>query len=118
MTGLTVFTTIAFLGAAFMVHVLGKFHGELKRLERPTRHLHWESDLGEWHVLSPFTGGTNLAKLANNPEQIVIIETPHLGSVPLVRTAASVGTRSSGNGEIHLISAPHSKRTNVLNFRK
>ena len=118
MIGLMVFTTIAVLGAAFMLYVLAKFHEELKPPKR-TRQLHRESEMSEWRVLSPFARGTtSFAAPTINPEQIVIIESPNFGSIPLVRTVVSVGTRSSGDGEIHRISAPHSERKEVLNFRK
>jgi hypothetical protein len=46
MIGLTVFTTIALLGAAFMLYVLAKFHEELKPPKR-TRQLHRKSEMSE-----------------------------------------------------------------------
>jgi hypothetical protein len=96
MIGLIVFTTIALLGAAFMLYVLAKFHEELKPPKR-ARQLHRESEMSEWRVLSPFARGTtSFAAPTINPEQIMIIESPHFGSIPLVRTVVSVGTRSSG----------------------
>ena len=118
MIGLTVFTTIALLGVAFMVYALAQFHGELKPLKR-TRQLHRESEMSEWRVLSPFVRETtSIAVPTINPEQIVMIETPYWGPIPLVRTVVSVGTQSSGDAEIHRISALRSCRQKVLNFRK
>ena len=103
MIGQTVFVAFDLIGAIFMVYVLAKFHGELKRLKR-TRQLHCESDLGEWRVLTPFARGTaSFAEPANSPEQILIIETPNFGAIPLVRT---------------VVSAAQSGRKEVLNSRK
>ena len=118
MIGLTVFTTIALLGVAFMVYALAQFHGELKPLKR-TRQLHRESEMSEWRVLSPFVRETtSIAVPTINPEQIVMIESPYCGPIPLVRTVISLGTRSRGDGANHCISAPRSGRQKVLNFRK
>ena len=103
MIGQTVFLALALLGVIFMVYVLAKFRGELKRLKR-TRQVHCESDQGEWRVLTPFApGSAGLVKPANSPEKILIIETPNFGAIPLVRTVVSV-------------SQP--RRKEVLNSRK
>ena len=113
MIGLTVFMTLALFGGAFMVYAFAKFHGELKSPKR-TPQLHCEPDPSEWRVLSPFTR----AEPGNNPEQIVMIETPNFGPIPLVRTVASAGIRSSGDGGNHRVSVPRSEPKEVLNFRK
>jgi hypothetical protein len=103
MIGQTVFVALALLGVAFMVYVLAKFHGELKRLKR-MRRLHCESERGEWRVLTPCGRGTaSFAEPGNSPEQILTIETPNFGAIPLVRT---------------VVSASYSARKEVLNSRK
>jgi hypothetical protein len=108
MIGLTVFLIIALLGAAFMLYVLVKFHEELKPAERtPLRQR--ESEMSEWRILSPFAQGTTgFAALAINPEQIVTIETPYCGPIPLMRTVILAN---------HGASAPNSSRQEVLSFR-
>jgi len=98
MIGQTVFLALALLGVIFMVYVLAKFRGELKRLKR-TRQLHCESDQGEWRVLTPFARGTvSLAEPANSPGQVLVIETPNFGAIPLVRTIVSASP--SGRKEV------------------
>jgi hypothetical protein len=118
MIGLTVFLALALLGGAFMVHAFAKFHGELTPPKR-TRRLHCEPEPSEWRVLSPFARRTsNPAEPGNIRKQIVMIETPNFGPVPLVRTVASAGIRSSGDGRNHRVSVPRSELKEVLNFRK
>jgi hypothetical protein len=115
MISLTVLNLLALFGGVFMVFAFAKFRGELKRLKR-TRQL---PDLNTWHVLTPFARGTaSLAEPANNLEQIVMIETPSFGPIPLVRTVVSADTGSIGNRQIHRLSAPHSGRKKLWNFRK
>ena len=47
--------------------------------------------------LTPFGRGTaSFAEPGNNPEQILIIESPNFGAIPLVRTVVSVGTDRVG----------------------
>lgn len=118
MIGLTVFMTLALFGGAFMVYAFAKFHGELKPPQR-TRRVHCEPEPSEWRVLSPFARRTATpAEPGNNPEQIVMIETPNFGPIPLVRTVASAGLRSSGDGGNHRVSVPRSEPREVLSFRK
>lgn len=116
--GPMVFLTMTFLGVAFMVYALTKFHEELKRLKHTCQD-DFEPDQIEWRVLSPFVRETTgLTDPANNAEQIVIIETPYCGPIPLVRTVVLLGTRSSGDGANQCISAPRFGRQKVLNFGK
>lgn len=118
MIGLTVFLALALSGGAFMVYAFAKFHGELKSPKR-TPQLHCEPDPSEWRVLSPFVRRTATpAEPGNNPEQIVMIETPNFGPIPLVRTVASAGIRLSGDGGNHRVSVPRSEPKEVLSFRK
>jgi hypothetical protein len=118
MIGLTVFLALALLGGGFMVYAFAKFHGELKSPKR-TSQLHCEPDPSEWRVLSPFARRTTSpAEPGNIRKQIVMIETPNFGPIPLVRTVASAGIRSSGDGGNHRVSVPRSEPKDVLNFRK
>jgi hypothetical protein len=118
MIGLTAFLIIALLGAAFMLYVLAKFQKELKPAKRTSQRQR-ESETGEWRILSPFAQGTTgFAAPAINPEQIVIIETPYCGPIPLIRTVISLSPRSNGGEVNHGNSAPQSGRREVLNFRK
>ena len=118
MIGLTIFTILALSGSAFMVYALAKFHGELKPPKR-TRQLHCEAEPSEWRELSPFTRrAASAAEPGNNPEQIVMIETPNFGPIPLERVIASPGIRSCGDGENHRVSVLCSEPKELLNFRK
>lgn len=118
MIGLTVFLALALLGGAFMVHAFAKFHGELTPPKR-TRRLHCEPEPSEWRVLSPFARTTaSAAEPGSKPEQIMMIETPSFGPIPLVRIATSAGIESSGDGGNHRVSVPRSELKEVLNFRK
>ena len=118
MIGLTVFMTLALFGGAFMVYALARFHWELKRPKR-TPQPHCEPDPSEWRVLSPFARTTaSAAEPGSKPEQIMMIETPSFGPIPLVRIATSAGIESSGDGGNHRVSVPRSEPKEVLNFRK
>ena len=118
MIGQTVFMTLALFGDGFMVYALAKFYRELKPPQR-TRRAHCEPEPNELRVLSPFARRTATpVEPENNPEQIVMIETPQFGPIPLVRTVTSAGIQSSGDEGNHRVPVPRPEPREVLGFRK
>jgi hypothetical protein len=114
MIGLAIFNMLALFGGTFMVLAFAKFHGELKRLKR-TRQVRCVCGPDEWRVGRDMA---NRVEPGNNPERIVMIETPSCGPIPLVRTVGSARASSIESRNACRRSEGYLAQKEVLKFRK
>jgi hypothetical protein len=114
MIGLTIFNMLALFGGTFMVFVFARFHGELKRLKR-TRQVRCVCGPDESRASRDMA---NRVEPRNNPERIVMIETPTCGPIPLVRTAGSARASSIESRNAYRRPEGYLAQKEVLKFHK